>query len=175
MRVKIQIQKELKFIECQADPAIGMASIGTFIANFTRTRGKLLDWPKGLDASTSDRNGQSYQAKSRRANGEYLRIGLSEWRIQTQNSLADRSIILQVHRFAILAKTSRKLQIRIGCWAGKITLPYKGISLDFLFDFRYGGIVVSRNQKQSEVTSGQLAETVLRNVKRLWLECGRKR
>jgi outer membrane receptor protein involved in Fe transport len=131
-----------------------------FIANFTRTRGKVLELTEGLDAYTlTDRNGAIIQARVGERMGNIYGVGFE--RVEDPNSEFFGQI---VHNSTGTPLRDPELKLQGNYnpdWMLGLqnNFTYKGISLGFLFDFRYGGIVVSRT-KTIGSTSGQLAETV---------------
>jgi outer membrane receptor protein involved in Fe transport len=131
-----------------------------FIANFTRTRGKVLELTEGLDAYTlTDRNGAIIQARVGERMGNIYGVGFE--RVEDPNSEFFGQI---VHNSTGTPLRDPELKLQGNYnpdWMLGLqnNFTYKGISLGFLFDFRYGGIVVSRT-KTIGSTSGQLEETV---------------
>jgi TonB-linked SusC/RagA family outer membrane protein len=131
-----------------------------FIANFTRTRGKVLELTDGLDAYTlTDRNGAIIQARVGERMGNIYGVGFE--RVEDPNSEFFGQI---VHNSTGTPLRDPELKLQGNYnpdWMLGLqnNFTYKGISVGFLFDFRYGGIVVSRT-KIIGSTSGQLAETV---------------
>ena len=131
-----------------------------FIANFTRTRGKVLELTEGLDAYTlTDRNGAIIQARIGERMGNIYGVGFE--RVEDPNSEFFGQI---VHNSTGTPLRDPELKLQGNYnpdWMLGLqnNFSYKGISLGFLFDFRYGGIVVSRT-KTIGSTSGQLAETI---------------
>jgi TonB-linked SusC/RagA family outer membrane protein len=130
------------------------------VANFTRTRGKVLELTEGLDAYTlTDRNGAIIQARVGERMGNIYGVGFE--RVEDESSQYFGQI---VHNSTgtPLRDPEVKLQGNYNPdWMLGLqnNFSYKGLSLGFLFDFRYGGIVVSRT-KTIGSTSGQLAETL---------------
>lgn len=131
-----------------------------FIANFTRTRGKVLELTEGLDSYTlTGRNGAVIQARIGERMGNIYGVGFE--RVEDPNSEFFGEI---VHNSTgtPLRDPDLKLQGNYNPdWMLGLqnNFSYKGLSLGFLFDFRYGGIVVSRT-KTIGSTSGQLEETL---------------
>lgn len=131
-----------------------------FIANFTRTRGKVIELTEGLDSYTlTGRNGAVIQARIGERMGNIYGVGFE--RVEDPNSEFFGEI---VHNSTgtPLRDPDLKLQGNYNPdWMLGLqnNFSYKGLSLGFLFDFRYGGIVVSRT-KTIGSTSGQLEETL---------------
>ncbi|REG90415.1 TonB-linked SusC/RagA family outer membrane protein [Algoriphagus antarcticus] len=132
----------------------------SFLANFTRNRGKVLELTEGLDTYTlTGRNGANIQARVGERMGNIYGRGFS--RVEDENSEYFGQIIHNSTGTPLL-DPELKLQGNYNPdWmlGWQNNLSYKGINLGFLFDFRYGGIVVSRT-KTIGSTSGQLAETL---------------
>ncbi|MBN3520043.1 SusC/RagA family TonB-linked outer membrane protein [Algoriphagus lutimaris] len=132
----------------------------SIVANFTRTRGKVLELTEGLDAYTlTDRNGAVIQARVGERMGNIYGVGFE--RVEDENSEYYGQI---VHNSTGTPLRDPELKLQGNYnpdWMLGLqnNFNYKGISLGFLFDFRYGGIVVSRT-KTIGSTSGQLEETL---------------
>ncbi|GAB2495030.1 SusC/RagA family TonB-linked outer membrane protein [Algoriphagus taiwanensis] len=131
-----------------------------FMANFTRTRGYVLELTEGLDTYTlTGRNGANIQARVGERMGNIYGVGFA--RVEDPNSPFFGQIIHNTTGTP-LRDPELKLQGNYNPdWMLGLqnTFSYKGLSLGFLLDFRYGGIVVSRT-KTIGSTSGQLEETL---------------
>lgn len=131
------------------------------VANFTRNRGKVLDLTEGLDTYTlTERNGAFIQARIGERMGNMYGVGFA--RVGDPNSPFFGEII---HNSTGTPLRDSELVLQGNYnpdWMLGIqnSLAYKNFSLGFLFDIRYGGIVVSRT-KTIGSTSGQLKETLL--------------
>lgn len=131
-----------------------------FIANFTRTRGKVLELTEGLDAySLTGRNGAVIQARVGERMGNIYGVGFE--RVEDSDSEFFGQI---VHNSTGTPLRDPELKLQGNYnpdWMLGLqnNFSYKSFSLGFLFDFRYGGIVVSRT-KTIGSTSGQLEETL---------------
>lgn len=132
-----------------------------FLANFTRTRGRVLELTDGLDAYTlTSRNGANIQARVGERMGNIYGVGFL--RVEDPNSPFFGEIIHN-STGTPLRDPELKLQGNYNPdWMLGLqnNFSYKGISLGVLFDYRHGGIVVSRT-KTIGSTSGQLEETLL--------------
>ncbi|MDR7131814.1 TonB-linked SusC/RagA family outer membrane protein [Algoriphagus sp. 4150] len=130
------------------------------MANFTRNRGKVLELTKDLDTySLTGRNGADIQARVGERMGNIYGRGFA--RVEDVNSEYFGQIIHNSTGTPLM-DPELKLQGNYNPdWMLGLqnNFSYKGINLGFLFDFRYGGIVVSRT-KTIGSTSGQLAETL---------------
>lgn len=131
------------------------------IANFTRNRGRVLELTEGLDTYTlTERNGAFVQARIGERMGNIYGVGFA--RVEDTNSPYFGQIIHN-STGTPLRDSELKLQGNYNPdWMLGIqnTFAYKNFNLGFLFDIRYGGIVVSRT-KTIGSTSGQLEETLL--------------
>ncbi|GMQ24611.1 SusC/RagA family TonB-linked outer membrane protein [Algoriphagus sp. oki45] len=131
-----------------------------FMANFTRTRGYVLELTEGLDTYTlTGRNGANIQARVGERMGNIYGVGFA--RVEDPNSPFFGQIIHN-STGTPLRDPELKLQGNYNPdWMLGLqnTFSYKGLAVGFLFDFRYGGIVVSRT-KTIGSTSGQLEETL---------------
>ena len=128
--------------------------------NYTRNRSKVIELADELDAYTlTSRNGAFIQAREGERMGNIYGIGFA--RVEDENSPFFGQII---HSAEGTPLRGSDLQLQgnynpdfmVGL---QNNLSYKGVSLSFLFDFRQGGIVVSRT-KTIGSTSGQLKETL---------------
>lgn len=131
-----------------------------FIANFTRTRGYVLELTEGLDTYTlTGRNGANIQARVGERMGNIYGAGFD--RVSDPASPYFGQIIHNTSGTPITSPTLKNQGNYNPDWMLGIqnNLSYKGISLGFLFDYRHGGIVVSRT-KTIGSTSGQLEETL---------------
>ncbi len=131
-----------------------------FLANFTRTRGKVLELTDNLSTySMTGRNGANIQARVGERMGNIYGAGFA--RVEDPASEYFGQIIHTTTGTPITNPTLKLQGNYNPDWMLGLqnSLNYKGISLGFLFDFRYGGIVVSRT-KTIGSTSGQLAETL---------------
>ena len=130
------------------------------MANFTRNRGTVLELTEGLDTYTlTGRNGASIQARVGERMGNIYGLGFS--RVEDESSEYFGQII---HNSTGTPLTGSEMKLQGNYnpdWMLGLqnNFSYKGINVGFLFDFRYGGIVVSRT-KTIGSTSGQLAETL---------------
>ncbi|MCR9014659.1 SusC/RagA family TonB-linked outer membrane protein [Aquiflexum gelatinilyticum] len=131
------------------------------VANFTRNRGKVLELTEGLDTYTlTERNGAFVQARIGERMGNIYGVGFA--RVEDENSPYFGQIIHN-STGTPLRDSELKLQGNYNPdWMLGIqnNFTYKNFNLGFLFDIRYGGIVVSRT-KTIGSTSGQLEETLL--------------
>jgi TonB-linked SusC/RagA family outer membrane protein len=131
------------------------------MANFTRNRSRVLELTDDLDTySLVGRNGATIQARIGERMGNIYGRGFE--RVQDPNSEYFGQI---VHNPTGTPLTSTDLVLQGNYnpdWMLGIqnTLNYKRLSFGFLFDIRYGGIVVSRT-KTIGSTAGQLEETLL--------------
>lgn len=134
------------------------------VANFTRNRGYVLELTEGLDTYTlTERNGAFVQARIGERMGNIYGVGFA--RVQDPNSPFFGQIIHNATGTP-LRDPNLKLQGNYNPdWMLGIqnNFTYKNFSLGFLFDIRYGGIVVSRT-KTIGSTSGQLEETLFGRV-----------
>lgn len=132
----------------------------SLMANFTRNRGKVFELTDDLDTySLTGRNGADIQARVGERMGNIYGRGFA--RVEDENSEYFGQIIHNSTGTPLL-DPELKLQGNYNPdWMLGLqnNFSYKGINLGFLFDFRYGGIVVSRT-KTIGSTSGQLAETL---------------
>jgi hypothetical protein len=131
------------------------------VANFSRNRGKVLELTEGLDTYTlTERNGAFVQARIGERMGNIYGVGFA--RVEDENSPYFGQIIHN-STGTPLRDSELKLQGNYNPdWMLGIqnNFTYKNFNLGFLFDIRYGGIVVSRT-KTIGSTSGQLEETLL--------------
>lgn len=130
-------------------------------ANFTRNRSRVLELTEGLDTYTMvGRNGATIQARIGERMGNIYGRGFE--RVSDPSSEYFGQII---HNTTGTPLTSTEL-VKQGNynpdWMLGIqnSFNYKRLTFGFLFDIRYGGIVVSRT-KTIGSTSGQLEETLL--------------
>jgi len=131
-----------------------------FMANFTRNRGYVLELTEGLTTYTlTGRNGANIQARIGERMGNIYGAGFA--RVEDPASPYFGQIIHNTSGTPITAPTLVNQGNYNPDWMLGLqnNLNYKGISLGFLFDYRHGGIVVSRT-KTIGSTSGQLAETL---------------
>jgi len=130
------------------------------IANFTSNRGRVLELTEGLDTYTlTATNGAFIQARIGERMGNIYGVGFA--RVEDQNSPYFGQIIHN-STGTPLRDSELKLQGNYNPdWMLGIqnNFTYKNFNLGFLFDIRYGGIVVSRT-KTIGSTSGQLEETL---------------
>lgn len=132
-----------------------------FMANFTRTRGYVLELTEGLTTYTlTGRNGANIQARIGERMGNIYGAGFA--RVEDPASPYFGQIIHNTSGTPITSPTLVNQGNYNPDWMLGLqnNFSYKGISLGFLFDYRHGGIVVSRT-KTIGSTSGQLAETLL--------------
>lgn len=128
--------------------------------NFTRNRSKVLELTEGLEIySLTGRNGATIQARVGERMGNIYGAGFQ--RVEDVNSPYYGQII---HNSTGYPLTGSELVLQGNYnpdWmlGMQNSLSYKGVSLGFLFDGRYGGTVVSMT-KTIGSTSGQLAETL---------------
>ncbi len=131
------------------------------IANFSRNRGKVIELTEGLDTYTlTERNGAFVQARIGERMGNIYGVGFA--RVEDPSSPFFGEIIHNATGTP-LRDPELKLQGNYNPdWMLGIqnNFTYKNFSFGFLFDIRYGGIVVSRT-KTIGSTSGQLEETLL--------------
>ncbi|WP_439482419.1 SusC/RagA family TonB-linked outer membrane protein [Cyclobacterium plantarum] len=131
------------------------------MANFTRNRSKVLELTDDLDTySMVGRNGATIQARIGERMGNIYGRGFA--RVTDTNSPYFGQII---HNTSGTPLTATELVFQGNYnpdWMLGIqnNFNYKRLSFGFLFDIRYGGIVVSRT-KTIGSTSGQLEETLL--------------
>lgn len=131
-----------------------------FMANFTRTRGYVLELTEGLDTYTLiGRNGANIQARVGERMGNVYGVGFA--RVEDPSSEYYGQIIHNSTGTPLRDPELKKQGNYNPDWMLGLqnNFSYKGVSLGFLFDFRYGGIVVSRT-KTIGSTSGQLEETL---------------
>lgn len=131
-----------------------------FVANFTRIRGYVLELTEGLDTYTlTGRNGAYIQARVGERMGNLYGAGFA--RVEDPASPYFGQIIHNTSGTPITDPTLKNQGNYNPDWMLGLqnNLSYKGLSLGFLLDFRYGGIVVSRT-KTIGSTSGQLEETL---------------
>lgn len=130
------------------------------VANFTRNRGKVIELTEGLDTYTlTGRNGAFIQARIGERMGNMYGAGFA--RVDDPNSPYFEEII---HNSTGTPLRDSELVLQGNYnpdWMLGIqnSFSYKNFSFGFLFDVRYGGIVVSRT-KTIGSTSGQLEETL---------------
>ncbi|EON76738.1 TonB-dependent receptor [Lunatimonas lonarensis] len=130
-------------------------------ANFTRNRSRVLELTDGLDIySMVGRNGANIQARVGERMGNIYGRGFE--RVEDPNSPYFGQIIHNTSGTPLTGAAVKLWGNYNPDWMLGIqnTLNYKRFYLGFLFDIRYGGIVVSRT-KTIGSTSGQLAETLL--------------
>jgi hypothetical protein len=131
-----------------------------FFANFTRTRGKVLELTDELKTySMTGRNGANIQARVGERMGNIYGSGFA--RVADPASPYFGQII-HTSTGTPTVDPTLKLQGNYNPdWMLGLqnNVSYKGLSLGFLFDYRHGGIVVSRT-KTIGSTSGQLEETL---------------
>ena len=131
-----------------------------FFANFTRTRGKVLELTDELTTySMTGRNGANIQARVGERMGNIYGSGFA--RVADPASPYFGQII-HTSTGTPTVDPTLKLQGNYNPdWMLGLqnNVSYKGLSLGFLFDYRHGGIVVSRT-KTIGSTSGQLEETL---------------
>lgn len=130
-------------------------------ANFTRNRSKVLELTEGLDVySMVGRNGANIQARVGERMGNIYGRGFE--RVEDPNSPYYGQII---HNTSGTPLTGTDLKL----WGNynpdwmlgiQNSFNYKRFYFGFLFDIRYGGIVVSQT-KTIGSTSGKLEETLL--------------
>ncbi|KEO71983.1 SusC/RagA family TonB-linked outer membrane protein [Anditalea andensis] len=131
------------------------------IANFTRNRGKVIELTEGLDTYTlTSTNGAFIQARIGERMGNIYGAGFR--RVSDETSPYFGQII---HNSTGTPLTDSELSLQGNYnpdWMLGIqnNFSIKNFNLGFLFDIRYGGIVVSRT-KTIGSTSGQLEETLL--------------
>ncbi len=129
-------------------------------ANFSRNRGKVLELTEGLDTYTlTERNGAFIQARIGERMGNMYGVGFA--RVSDPNSPFFGEII---HNSTGTPLRDSELVLQGNYnpdWMLGIqnSFAFKNFSMGFLFDIRYGGIVVSRT-KTIGSTSGQLEETL---------------
>lgn len=131
-----------------------------FMANFTRTRGYVLELTEGLDTYTlTGRNGANIQARVGERMGNIYGAGFA--RVEDPASPYFGQIIHNTSGTPITDPTLKNQGNYNPDWMLGLqnNLSYKGFLLGFLLDFRYGGVVVSRT-KTIGSTSGQLEETL---------------
>lgn len=129
-------------------------------ANFTRTRGYVLELTEGLTTYTlTGRNGANIQARVGERMGNIYGAGFA--RVEDPASPYFGQIIHNTSGTPITDPTLKMQGNYNPDWMLGLanSLNYKGVSLGFLFDYRHGGIVVSRT-KTIGSTSGQLQETL---------------
>ncbi|MFC3417850.1 SusC/RagA family TonB-linked outer membrane protein [Algoriphagus hitonicola] len=132
-----------------------------FMANFTRTRGYVLELTEGLDTYTlTERNGANIQARIGERMGNIYGVGFL--RVEDPQSPFFGQI---VHNSTGTPLRDPELKLQGNYnpdWmlGFQNNFSYKSLSLGFLFDYRHGGIVVSRT-KVIGSTAGQLEETLL--------------
>jgi len=133
----------------------------TIMANFTRNRSRVLELTDDLDTySMVGRNGATIQARIGERMGNIYGRGFE--RVQDANSPFFGQI---VHNTSGTPLTNPELRMQGNYnpdWMLGIqnSFNYQRFSFGFLFDIRYGGIVVSRT-KTIGSTAGQLEETLL--------------
>lgn len=131
-----------------------------FMANFTRTRGTVLELTDNLTTySMTGRNGANIQARVGERMGNIYGAGFSRVEDPASEYFGE---IIHTTTGTPITNPTLKLQGNYNPdWMLGLqnNLNYKGFNLGFLFDFRYGGIVVSRT-KTIGSTSGQLEETL---------------
>lgn len=129
-------------------------------ANFTRTRGFVRELTEGLSTYTlTGRNGANIQARVGERMGNIYGAGFA--RVEDPASPYFGQIIHNTSGTPITSPILKNQGNYNPDWMLGIqnNLSYKGISVGFLFDYRHGGIVVSRT-KTIGSTSGQLEETL---------------
>lgn len=131
-------------------------------ANFTRNRSKVIELVDGVDAYSlaGERNGVYIQAREGERMGDIYGVGFA--RVEDKDSEYYGQIIHSAEGTPLRDPELKKQGNYNPDWMMGIqnTLTYKNLSLNFLFDIRQGGIVVSRT-KTIGSTSGQLEETLL--------------
>jgi len=131
------------------------------MANFTRNRSRVLELTDELDTySMVGRNGATIQARVGERMGNMYGRGFD--RVQDPNSPYFGQI---VHNTSGTPLTAPELRLQGNYnpdWMLGIqnNFSYNRFTFGFLFDIRYGGVVVSRT-KTIGSTSGQLEETLL--------------
>ncbi len=131
-----------------------------FFANFTRTRGKVLELTDELKTySMTGRNGANIQARVGERMGNIYGAGFA--RVADPASPYFGQIIHTATGTPTVDPTLKLQGNHNPDWMLGLqnNVSYKGLSLGFLFDYRHGGIVVSRT-KTIGSTSGQLKETL---------------
>ena len=131
-----------------------------FFANFTRTRGKVLELTDELKTySMTGRNGANIQARVGERMGNIYGSGFA--RVADPASPYFGQIIHTTTGTPTVDPTLKLQGNYNPDWMLGLqnNVSYKGLSLGFLFDYRHGGIVVSRT-KTIGSTSGQLEETL---------------
>jgi hypothetical protein len=131
-----------------------------FFANFTRTRGKVLELTDELKTySMTGRNGANIQARVGERMGNIYGAGFA--RVADPASPYFGQIIHTATGTPTVDPTLKLQGNYNPDWMLGLqnNVSYKGLSLGFLFDYRHGGIVVSRT-KTIGSTSGQLKETL---------------
>ena len=129
-------------------------------ANFTRNRGFVRELTEGLSTYTlTGRNGANIQARVGERMGNIYGAGFA--RVEDPASPYFGQIIHNTSGTPITSPILKNQGNYNPDWMLGIqnNLSYKGISVGFLFDYRHGGIVVSRT-KTIGSTSGQLEETL---------------
>ncbi|ERM81775.1 hypothetical protein P872_19160 [Rhodonellum psychrophilum GCM71 = DSM 17998] len=130
------------------------------VANFTRNRGKVIELTEGLDTYTlTERNGAFIQARIGERMGNMYGVGFA--RVNDPNSpyfgeIIHNSTGTPLRDSELVFQGNYNPDWMLGI---QNSLAYKNFTLGFLFDIRYGGIVVSRT-KTIGSTSGQLEETL---------------
>jgi TonB-linked SusC/RagA family outer membrane protein len=130
-------------------------------ANFTRNRSRVLELTEGLDTySMVGRNGATIQARIGERMGNIYGRGFE--RVNDPSSEYFGQIIHNTTGTPLTATELVKQGNYNPDWMLGIqnNFNYKRLTFGFLFDIRYGGIVVSRT-KTIGSTSGQLEETLL--------------
>ncbi len=128
--------------------------------NLTRNRSKVIELDESVDAYTlTARNGAYIQAREGERMGDIYGVGFA--RVEDKNSPYYGQIIHSAEGTPLRGSELVKQGNYNPDWMMGIqnSLSYKNLSLGFLFDIRYGGIVVSRT-KTIGSTSGQLKETL---------------
>lgn len=157
-----EIQNQGIEVVFNGSPVVSQEGLNwNFIANFTRTRGRVLELTEGLDAYTlTSRNGANIQARIGERMGNIYGVGFLRVEDPTSPYFGE---IIHNSTGTPLRDPELKLQGNYNPdWMLGLqnNFSFKGVSLGILFDYRHGGIVVSRT-KTIGSTSGQLKETLL--------------
>lgn len=128
--------------------------------NFTRNRSTVIELDENIDAYTlTERNGAYVQAREGERMGDIYGVGFA--RVEDPNSEYYGQIIHSAEGTPLRDSELKKQGNYNPDWMMGIqnSFSYKNFDLNFLFDIRQGGIVVSRT-KTIGSTSGQLKETL---------------
>ncbi|WP_268121864.1 SusC/RagA family TonB-linked outer membrane protein [Roseivirga pacifica] len=128
--------------------------------NFTRNRSTVIELDENIDAYTlTERNGAYVQAREGERMGDIYGVGFA--RVEDPNSEYYGQIIHSAEGTPLRDPELKKQGNYNPDWMMGIqnSFSYKNFDLNFLFDIRQGGIVVSRT-KTIGSTSGQLKETL---------------